>query len=111
MDGQWLSEILFPFEEITDKSHITIVAYRALHTLPFHTLPFKGSSLLATYSVSYLPSASYITYLKPSDKDRVGSKLLAVGNPSNIKHYDIVSGTSQSLRELRFAEAEATYVA
>ncbi|KAH8204195.1 hypothetical protein TruAng_001615 [Truncatella angustata] len=110
MDGQWLSQHLLPFEAIPDKSHVIFVAYRALHTLPFHALPFKGSPLVATHSVSYLPSASCITYLQQSSADHVGFKLLAIGNPSNMKHEDIVSGTSQNLRELQFAEAEATYV-
>ncbi len=93
-----------------DKFHLIIVAYRALHTLPFHALPFRGGLLLALHSVAYLPSASCISYLQTPMGDKVGSRVLAVGNPSNMVCEDVLSGTKHSLSPLRFAEAEARTV-
>ncbi|KAJ3456887.1 hypothetical protein MRS44_016910 [Fusarium solani] len=109
-DGQWLADLLFPFEAAMDKFHFIIVAYRALHTLPFHALPFKGGPLLALHSVAYLPSASCMSYLRTSSDDDLGFKVLSIGNPSNMECEDVLSGAKHSLGPLRFAEAEARTV-
>ncbi|KAL6366215.1 hypothetical protein LRP88_00312 [Fusarium phalaenopsidis] len=109
-DGQWLADLLFPFEASMDKFHFIIVAYRALHTLPFHALPFKGGPLLALHSVAYLPSASCMSYLRTSSDDDLEFRVLSIGNPSNMECEDVLSGAKHSLGPLRFAEAEARTV-
>jgi CHAT domain-containing protein len=109
-DGQWLADLLFPFQTAMDKSHLIIVAYRALHTLPVHALPFRGAPLLASRSVAYLPSASCISYLQTPRGDRVGARVLAVGNPSNMGYEDVLTGTRHRLAPLRFAKDEASAV-
>ncbi|KAJ9426040.1 hypothetical protein FOXG_07398 [Fusarium oxysporum f. sp. lycopersici 4287] len=109
-DGQWLADLLFPFEASMDKFHFIIVPYRALHTLPFHALPFKGGPLLALHSVAYLPSASCMSYLQTASDDKVGFRVLSIGNPSNMEYEDVLSGAKHSLAPLGFAEAEARTV-
>ncbi|KAH7124317.1 CHAT domain-containing protein [Dactylonectria macrodidyma] len=108
--GQWLADRLLPFRRALDKFHIIIVAYRALHSLPFHALPWRGGLLLATHSVSYLPSASSISYLQSDRTSNTGLKILSVGNPSGMMHENIVSGRSRSLKELRYSESESRYI-
>ncbi|KAH7142574.1 CHAT domain-containing protein [Dactylonectria estremocensis] len=108
--GQWLADRLLPFSRALDRFHIIIVANRALHSLPFHALPWRGGPLLATHSVSYLPSASSISYLRSDRASETGLKILSVGNPSDMKHEDILSGRSRSLRALRYSEFESRYI-
>jgi len=110
-DGEWLAGLLFPFDAaIMDKFHLIVVAYQALHALPFHALPHQGGPLLAAHLVTYLPSASCIGYLEPHNACGSGFKVLAVGNPSNMAYEHAVSGERCSLKALRCAEAEARMV-
>lgn len=106
----WLSDTLLkPFAHvIREHARLIIIPHRALHLVPFHTLPFDNDYLLATHTVSYIPSASIFTQLSPVDLRR--EPLLAIGNPSNMQDIDIFTNRTRELPQLRYAEAEAEYV-
>jgi CHAT domain-containing protein len=93
-----LSDLLLgPFAEtIRASERLIFVPYGAAHTLPFHVLPFDGQPLGASYSISFLPSASAMRFLKKNEADTLPKKILVVGNPTG---------------DLPFAETEAEFVA
>ena len=104
--AQQLSEILLsPFSGIMDShTHLIFIPYGQTHRLPFHALPIKGEALTASWTISYLPSASSLKFLhsKKRTTQTVSSpshnrpKILSIGNPT---------------LDLPAAEMEATYVA
>lgn len=58
-----------------------IVPHGVLHYIPFHTLISKeGSYLLESFSVSYLPSASVLRYVRANNK-RNRTAFFAAANP------------------------------
>ncbi len=69
-------------KEIEGKVNLVIVPHGMLHYLPFQALRDKnGSYLLESFTVSYLPSASVLKYVRSKNKGNRDS-VLAVGNPS-----------------------------
>jgi CHAT domain-containing protein len=90
--GQLLAPVA---ESLAAARSLTIVAYGALHRLPFAALPWRGRPLAETHTLSYLPSAAVLRYLSPPDLAGRRS-LLAAGDPNG---------------DLPSAGAEAAYVA
>ena len=85
--------------ELRGKRHLVIVPHGVLHYIPFHALiPKKGSYLLESFSVSYLPSASVLRYVRANNKGN-HTALFAAANPDT------------DLTPLPAAEAEAREVA
>ncbi len=77
------------------RQKLLIIPYGAMHRLPFQVLPVDGNPLGLTFTLSYLPSASAMQFIR--DESRVVSpEALAVGNPRG---------------DLPRAGAEATFVA
>ena len=76
-----LSKILIePFDTyITEATHLLIVPFDELNVFPFHVLPWHENPLGAQRTVSYLPSASLLRYLRSSDPAATGA--LVVGDP------------------------------
>jgi CHAT domain-containing protein len=109
--AQWLStELLEPFSEmIQTHQHLIIVPNRCLHLVPFHALPFDGSVLCAHHTISYEPSAS--VFCRLSSINVKGSKILAIGNPSNMQRVDKYTGETRNPGPLANAELEANYIA
>jgi CHAT domain-containing protein len=89
--------LLEPFAElIREHPHLIIVPYGAAHILPFQALPVDGEALAVNHTISYLPSASALQFLKQSESQPTTDRILAIGNPT---------------RDLKEAAREAVYVA
>ncbi|KAB8207623.1 CHAT domain-containing protein [Aspergillus parasiticus] len=89
--------------------HLIIVPSRSLHLVPFHAIPFDGSVLCAHHTISYEPSAS--VFCRLSSINAKDSKILAIGNPSNMQRVDKYTGKKRTPRPLANAELEAMYIA
>ncbi|KAL6406023.1 hypothetical protein AUP68_10581 [Ilyonectria robusta] len=103
----WLAErLLLPFSPyLKMHSRLIFVPYGTLHMLPFHALPWEGQPLICTHSVSYLPSASTMSYLGHQCPKGEALTVLAVGNPSQK------SGAHSGLRgDLPYSEVEANVI-
>ncbi|KAF4161734.1 hypothetical protein CNMCM6936_003137 [Aspergillus lentulus] len=109
--AQWLTKnLLEPFSKmIKAHQHLIIVPSRSLHLVPFHAIPFDGSVLCAHHTISYEPSAS--VFCRLSSINAKDSKILAVGNPSNMQRVDKYTGKKRTPRPLANAELEAMYIA
>jgi CHAT domain-containing protein len=106
----FLAEQLLPSSmDLSEITHLIIIPHRTLHLLPFHVLPYKGKPLIASCSVSYIPSASSYCTLKEGTYSRP-RKILAIGNPSNMSHTDLQTGETNSLTALPGADVEARYI-
>ncbi len=78
--------ILKPFASLIDQARqVLVIPYGAAHVLPFAVLPWGGQPLIASRSISILPSASALRSLT-ARRARPPSitSVLAVGNPSNM---------------------------
>jgi CHAT domain-containing protein len=96
---------------IRDNSRLIVVPFGAAHLLPFHALPWEGQPLGATHTLSYLPSASALRFLRPGGFPARPDRILAVGNPARMSFQPPLGGPRLELNELRGAAREATYVA
>ena len=68
--------------ELSGKRHLVIVPHGALHYVPFHALILDdGRYLIESFTVSYLPSASVLSYVRASNKGNRDA-LFAAGNPA-----------------------------
>jgi CHAT domain-containing protein len=84
--------------ELSGKHHLVIVPHGILHYVPFHALIFDdGRYLIESFTLSYLPSASVLSYVRANNKGN-REALFAVGNPAT------------DLSSLPKAEAEAREV-
>jgi CHAT domain-containing protein len=69
-------------EELSGKRHLVIVPHGVLHYVPFHALVLEdGRYLIETFTLSYLPSASVLSYVRASNKGN-REALFAAGNPA-----------------------------
>lgn len=80
-----LSQKLFeslikPVEHMLNTKNLIIVPHGALHYLPFNALYGESDYFIDRYSITYLPSASVMDYLK-NKKTPKTTRLLAFGNP------------------------------
>jgi CHAT domain-containing protein len=93
------SMLMRPVEkELPRKRHLVIVPHDVLHYVPFHALIFDdGRYLIESFTLSYLPSASVLSYVRANNKGNRDA-LFAVGNPAT------------DLSSLPKAEAEARAV-
>ncbi len=81
--SQLAEKFLNPFAATIRKyPRVMIVPYGAAHILPFHALPFDGQPLIASHTVSYLPSASALQFLGHEKQGWLTDRILAVGNPT-----------------------------
>jgi|GEM_PF-641284 len=84
--------------ELSGKRHLVIVPHGVLHYVPFHALVLQdGRYLIESFILSYLPSASVLSYVRANNKGN-HEALFAVGNPAT------------DLSSLPKAEAEAREV-
>lgn len=109
--ASWLGKTLLPFRSLKEHTRLIIVAYRTLHLVPFHSLPWEQKLLISTHSVSYLPSASLLRYLGKWKKLDPLFSVLAVGDPSNMVYKDPFDGDEDYLTSLPSSELEARQVA
>ncbi len=90
-------EIFAPLEKEIKNKKLVIVPHGVLHKIPFAALTDGKKYLVDSFDLSYLPSASSLTYLKKK-KPSSQKRLLAFANPTT----DYVP--------LGFAETEATTI-
>lgn len=109
--ASWLGKTLLPFRSLNEHTRLIIVAYRTLHLVPFHSLPWEQKSLISTHSVSFLPSASLLKYLGQWKKLEPSFSVLAVGDPSNMVYKDPFNGVEDNLTSLPSSALEARQVA
>lgn len=68
--------------ELAGKRHLVIVPHGVLHYVPFHALILDdGKYLIESFTLSYLPSASVLSYVRANNKGN-REALFAVGNPA-----------------------------
>jgi CHAT domain-containing protein len=92
-----------------DNARLIITPHGAAHALPFHALPWQGQPLGVTHTISYLPNASALQFLRP-DAPINATHVLAVGNPANMS-FEPPLGVRVSAPSLPAAAAEAATVA
>lgn len=69
-------------EEIAGKKNLVIVPHGMLHYIPFQALlSRKGKYLIESFAMSYLPSASVLSYARTKNKGN-RMDLFAAGNPA-----------------------------
>lgn len=94
---------------LRDHRRLIIVPHGAAHALPFHALPWQGQPLALTHTISYLPNASALQFLRP-DAASHPAQILAVGNPAQMS-FQPPFGARLAAPPLPAAAAEAAYVA
>ncbi|HVO83033.1 MAG TPA: CHAT domain-containing protein [Syntrophobacteria bacterium] len=75
--------LIHPLEgELAAKRHLVIIPHGVLHYVPFHALVLEdGRYLIESFTLSYLPSASVLSYVRGNNKGN-HEALFAVGNPA-----------------------------
>jgi len=72
--------LIRPISKAIATPKLIIVPHGILHYLPFNALNSGSGYLIDQYSVSYLPSASVMKFLRPGRAQKTG-KALILGNP------------------------------
>jgi len=104
--------LLTPFDQILQAySQLIVVPYSTAHLLPFHALPWRDQLLAVSHRISYLPSASLIQFLDPNPDTRRATRVLAVGNPAQMRYRAPGRFELEALQALPEAATEATYIA
>lgn len=109
-----LGEILLaPFADNLAKcQELVIVPSGPLYLIPFHALPRKEGGLLSeTHKVSYLPSASVLSFVKGESSVALPQRILSIGNPSKMGRNGLPGEPKHEYKPLPAAEIEAGYVA
>jgi CHAT domain-containing protein len=109
--ASWLGEKLLPFKSLPELKRLIIVAYRALHLVPFHALPSEQGLLFNNHSVSYLPSTSLLKHLGHWKELNSSINVLAIGDPSNMVYKDPISGIEEFMPSLPGSALEAEEIA
>ncbi len=111
--GNELSQLLLaPLADfIAAHTRLLIVPFGKMHLLPFQSLPFKGQPLVASHSISYLPSASTLQFMQIDRSLTATNRVLAIGNPANMSYQPRFARQSTPQPALAAAEKEAFYVA
>ncbi|MBI5893295.1 MAG: CHAT domain-containing protein [Deltaproteobacteria bacterium] len=82
-------KLIKPVESFINTQKLIIVPHGVLHYLPFNALNSGSDYLIDKYSVSYLPSASVMKFLKQKKKQKTESVLI-FGNPDlDDPKYDL----------------------
>jgi tetratricopeptide (TPR) repeat protein len=97
------AQLIAPLRKHIRHSRLILVPHGALHYLPFAALrdPQTQEYLVQQFTLTYLPSASVLRFLRGKEAAVTG-KALVLGNPTS---------TLPNLPPLPFAEREATAVA
>lgn len=72
--------LIKPIEHLINTQRLIIVPHGILHYLPFNALNSGSSYLIDKYSISYLPSASVMKFLKQRKAQKT-ERALILGNP------------------------------
>ncbi|GAA1021064.1 hypothetical protein Aple_058140 [Acrocarpospora pleiomorpha] len=73
-------------EALLTHRDVLVVPSGALHSLPFGVLPWRGAPLAAQRTLSVLPGAGALPFLRPVlPKALAGGRLLAVGDPAFMR--------------------------
>ncbi len=106
----WLATRLLPFAAL-EEARLIIVPYSSLHQVPFHALPYQAQPLMASKTISYVPSASVLGYLQahPSAQDTKVT-VLAVGNPTDMSYQNPLTQERRPLAPLPSADLEASAI-
>jgi CHAT domain-containing protein len=111
--GQALAAtLLAPFDQtIADHAQLIVVPYSVGHLLPLHALPWRGQPLAAACTITYLPSASFIQFLRLDAAPTQSRRILTVGNPADMRYQELGRAAPERLASLPAAEIEAAYIA
>jgi len=74
------SQLIYPLTSQLRGTNLIIVPHGNLHYIPFAALHNNKNYLIDQYTISVLPSASVMRYLR--DRSRAPQALLALGNPT-----------------------------
>jgi CHAT domain-containing protein/tetratricopeptide (TPR) repeat protein len=104
--------LLAPLKDaIQEHRHLVVVPYGAAHALPFHALPWQGEVLAASHTLSYLPSASTLQFMRARDGGELPDRLLAVGDPKGMAYRHPLGDQVVVASRLPAAAIEAAVVA
>jgi len=93
--------IIEPLKPHLIKSHLVIIPHQELHYLPFAALTDGSHYLVDDYSITYLPSASALPFIK-QNADGNSNALFVLGNPAT---------DYPDLKPLPYAESESKVIA
>jgi CHAT domain-containing protein len=103
--------LLAPVADLLEAySRLIIVPSGEALALPFHALPWKGQPLVATHSVSYLPNASSLAFLKPTAVGPAAT-LLVTANPARMSLQPPLVSAPKPAAALPGTENEAALIA
>jgi CHAT domain-containing protein/tetratricopeptide (TPR) repeat protein len=121
--GQSLAKVLLvPFTKTINKnSNLILVPFGAANILPFHVLPWEKKPLGSSHTLSYLPNASTLQFLRRGKNNKHRKTVLSIGNPSNMalssspadhdNYENNNNNNNKPLMPLPAAEIEACFVA
>ncbi len=90
-------KIFKPLEEFVKTKNVIIVPHGILHYLPFNALKSEKGYLAEIYSLSFLPSASVLKFLKSGGCNKNNS-ILIFGNPDlDDSKYDLQYASEEAL--------------
>lgn len=95
---------------LNEKENLIIIPFGSSHILPFHVLKWKNKHLIETHTISYLPSASALQFLRYKDDVIQHRRILAIGNPKNMVYYPSFSAQPENMVPLPAAQIEASFV-
>ena len=110
--GLYLSEkFLSQFDDIIkEKERLIIIPFGSSHILPFQVLKWNDKHLIETHTISYLPSASTMQFLRTKDKNSQHRKILAIGNPKKMSYCPSFGAQPENMLPLPAAQIEASFV-
>lgn len=111
LESYLTDNFLKPFADIlNEKENLIIIPFGSSHILPFHVLKWKNKHLIETHTISYLPSASALQFLRHKDDVIQHKRILAIGNPKNMVYYPSFSAQPENMVPLPAAQIEASFV-
>ncbi|MBM3188312.1 MAG: CHAT domain-containing protein, partial [Chloroflexi bacterium] len=96
---------------IESHTHLVVVPYAAAHALPFHALPWQGEVLAASHTMTYLPSASTLQFVRARESGKLPDRLLAIGDPQGMAYRYPLGDRVVPAGRLPAAAVEAAAVA
>ncbi|GAA0390573.1 hypothetical protein Acor_47320 [Acrocarpospora corrugata] len=92
--------------------NVLLVPSGALHSLPFGVLPWRGAPLAAQRTLSVLPGAGALAFLRPIRPETFADgRLLAVGDPACMRYPDAAGEPGRHARRLPASGLEASLIA
>ncbi|WP_375491295.1 CHAT domain-containing protein [uncultured Nostoc sp.] len=97
---QLMSQLIKPLQGFLKTPHLTIVPHSILNYVPFAALTDDTHYLSDTYTLSILPSASVLRFLKPLRGENPYGTILALGDPDTEGLLPKLPGAREEAKEI-----------